>query len=73
MGKIKITIQGMHCASCGSNVERSLRKVSGVKNVSVSVMTRKGFVETEKDVSEEEIKKAVERAGGYKVVGIEKE
>lgn len=69
--KYKVTIQGMHCASCASNIERSLRKISGVKEVSVSLMTNKGFVETDKEISEDEIKKAVARAG-YKVVGIEK-
>jgi copper chaperone CopZ len=63
MKKVKITIEGMHCASCGSNIEKSLKKVRGVKEVSVSVMTKKGFVECEDSVPEEEIKKAVARAG----------
>ena len=71
MKKIKLTIQGMHCASCGSNIERSLKKVSGVKDATVSVMTRKGFVEADDKVSEEELKKAVSRAGNYKVLEIE--
>ena len=72
MKKIKITISGMHCASCASNIERSLKKVQGVKQVSVSLMTNKGFVETEDAVSDEELKKAVARAG-YKALNIEKE
>ena len=69
MKKIKITISGMHCASCASNIERSLKKISGVKGVSVSLMTNKAFVDSEDNVSEEELKKAVARAG-YKVVSI---
>ena len=70
MKKFKVTIEGMHCASCANNIERSVGKVSGVKNASVSVLTRKGVVEAEDSVSNEEIKKAVSRTG-YKVVNIE--
>lgn len=70
MKKIKITIEGMHCASCGSNIERSLCKVPGVKGAVVSVMTKKGFVECEDNVPSEELKKAVARAG-YKAVHLE--
>ena len=71
MKKVKILIQGMHCASCASNIERSLKKVSGVKEVSVSLMTHKGVVEAEDSVKDQELKKAVERTG-YKVVNIER-
>ena len=71
MKKIKLTIQGMHCASCASNIERSLKKVSGVKEASVSLMLNKGTVEADDSVPEEELKKAVARAG-YKVAKAEK-
>jgi len=70
--KKKITISGMHCASCASNVERSLKKLGGIKSVSVSLLTKKGFIESDRDISDEEIKKAVSRTG-YKVEAIEKE
>ena len=69
MKKYKITISGMHCASCAGNVERSLRKVNGVKNLSVSLMTNKAIVEAEDSVSEEALKQAVARTG-YKAVEI---
>lgn len=74
MKKVKLTISGMHCASCASNVERSLRKVPGVKEVSVSLMLKKGMLELEEsaNVPDEELKKAVARTG-YKVIGVEKE
>ena len=72
MKKFKLSIQGMHCASCAGNVERSLRKVAGVKNVSVSLMLNKGTVEVEDGVSEEALKKAV-AVTGYKVSGIQEE
>ncbi len=71
MKKYKITISGMHCASCAGNVERSLRKVPGVKNISVSLMTNKSIVEAEDSVSEEELIKAIAKTG-YKVVEIQK-
>ena len=71
MKKLKLTIQGMHCASCASNIERSIKKVPGVKSCSVSLMTNKGFVEAEDNVTEDDMKKAVARAG-YKVLNVEK-
>lgn len=70
MKKVKIEIEGMHCASCASNIERSLKKVNGVKDAIVSVMTRKGFVECDSNVTDEELKHAVKRAG-YNLVRIE--
>ena len=70
MKKIKLMIEGMHCASCASNIERSLKKVDGVKEANVNLMLRKGFVEAEDKVSNDELKKAVSRAG-YKVASIE--
>ena len=72
MKKLKLTISGMHCASCASNIERSLKKVNGVKNANVSLMTNKGFVEAEDSVSDDELKQAVSRTG-YKLINVEKE
>ncbi|MBS3083825.1 heavy-metal-associated domain-containing protein [Candidatus Pacearchaeota archaeon] len=70
MKKLKLAIEGMHCSSCSSNIERSLKKVAGVKEASVSLMLKKGTVEAEDNVDVEELKKAVVRAG-YKVSKIE--
>ena len=70
MKKRKLIIEGMHCASCAMNIERSLKKVSGVKEANVSLMLKKGIVEIEDSVSDDELKKAVARAG-YKVAKIE--
>ena len=68
--KKKILIEGMHCASCSSNIERSLKKIPGVKEVLISLITKKAVVETDEEVSDEELKKAVTRAG-YKIISIE--
>ena len=70
MRKLKLSIDGMHCASCASNVERSLKKIKGVKEASISLMLKKGTIEAEDSVSEEEIKKAVSKVG-YKIIKIE--
>ena len=64
--KKKILIEGMHCASCASNIERSLKKISGIKEVSISMMTNKAIVEFDKNISDEELINAVKRVG-YKV------
>lgn len=72
MKKIKMEISGMHCASCAANIERSLKKVGGVKGVTVSLLLKKGTVECEDNVREEEIKHAVKRAG-YNVEKMSKE
>lgn len=68
--KTKLTIEGMHCASCASNVEKSLKKVPGVKEASVSLMLKKAILETDTNTSQEDLKKAVARVG-YKVSKIE--
>ncbi len=65
MKKAVIEIQGMHCASCAKNIERSLKKVKGVRSSNVSLMTNKAFVELENSVEEEELKKAISRIGNY--------
>lgn len=70
MKKIKISIEGMHCASCAGNIEKSVSKVVGVKSCSVTLMLKKGTVECEDDVNVEDIKKAVSKVG-YKVTKVE--
>jgi len=74
MKKIKLTIHGMHCASCANNIEKSLKKIPGIKEANVSLMTKKGILEIEENsnISDEEFKKAVAKVG-YKLVGIERE
>ena len=68
--KLKLTIEGMHCASCAANIERAVKKVGGVREVVVSLMTNKAFIEADEKADKEEIKKAVGKVG-YKVVNLE--
>ena len=69
MKKVKIEIVGMHCASCASNIERSLKKTPGVKSANVSLLLKKGTAECEDSVTKEELEKAVKRTG-YNVKSI---
>ena len=70
MKKAKLTIHGMHCSSCASNIERSLKKTQGVKSANVSLLLKKAMVELENSVSEQDLKTAVKRAG-YEVKSVE--
>ena len=71
MIKIKMTLSGMHCGSCASNIERAVSKIKGVKTISVRMMTHTGVVEAEDFVTDYDLEKAVSRAG-YKVMKIER-
>jgi P-type Cu+ transporter len=68
--KIKLTIEGMHCASCASNVERAVKKIKGVSSASVSVMTNKAIIEAEDNLNPEELKKVISSVG-YKVIQVQ--
>ena len=63
MKKIKINVEGMHCTSCANILEKSLSKVKGIKEININVIMGKAFLETEDNVTEEEIRKAVKNPG----------
>ena len=54
-------IKGMDCASCAVHIEKKLSKTSGVQKVTVNYLTGQATVEG--DVSDENIKNAVESVG----------
>ena len=67
MEKISLPVEGMTCASCVARVEKSIKKVDGVKDVAVNLASEKATISLDKSkVNIAEIKKAVEEAG-YKV------
>ena len=68
--KIKLSILGMHCGSCASNIEKALRKVKGIMGVSVSSVMNKAFVDADDNVNVNDLKQAISKAG-YKVVKVE--
>ncbi|MCX8181902.1 MAG: heavy metal translocating P-type ATPase [Candidatus Methanomethyliaceae archaeon] len=66
--RVVMEIEGMHCATCASLIEKSIRQIDGVSNVEVSFGSNSALVEYEGDkVNLRSITKAVEDAG-YKVV-----
>jgi Cu+-exporting ATPase len=65
MKKVVINIQGMHCASCAKNIEKSLKEVKGIRDANVSIMTNKALVEIDDSVKEKELKDAISKIGNY--------
>ena len=62
----RLTIEGMHCASCAQAVEKALRSVEGVVAASVNLLTEQAAVTHAGKVSREDLVAAVE-AAGYRV------
>ncbi len=60
-------ISGMDCASCAITIEKSLKRVPGVKNVAVIFATDKVAIEYEESVSEDVLIKVVADLG-YKLI-----
>ena len=60
-------IEGMHCASCAINIEKSVKKLPNIKSATVNFATKKLYIEGNPE--DEEIKKAVSKIGDYKVIG----
>ncbi|MDD4504523.1 MAG: copper ion binding protein [Clostridiaceae bacterium] len=67
--KKQINIEGMSCGHCVKHVEGALREVSGVIKVDVNLEGKYAIVELEKEVSDSELKNAVEEVG-YDVAAI---
>lgn len=62
--RIQLSLSGMHCSSCAGLIERSLKKVPGVKEANVNFAAEKAsvlFDETQS--SRESLLKAVEKTG----------
>lgn len=59
----KFKVSGMTCASCQAHVEKAVKKVDGVNNVSVSLLTNSMVVDTVESMDLNKITKAVSNAG----------
>ena len=64
--KTVLEVKGMHCTGCAQTVEKSLKKVPGVEDASVTFATEKAVVVHRPEVSAEQLAEAV-RAAGYDV------
>ena len=63
-----VTIEGMTCEHCKARVESRLNELDGV-SAKVNLKRKTAVVSMEKEVEDEEIKKAIENVG-YEVIEI---
>lgn len=59
----KVHIKGMHCRSCEILVEDELKRISGVKRVSVSHQTGVAHIMCSCELDDQSVAKAIENAG----------
>jgi len=67
MKKLRFGISGMHCASCVTLNEQSLRQVRGVTEASVNFAAREAAVEYDENMAKEEDLFAAVEKNGYRV------
>ena len=65
-----IAIEGMMCNGCVNRVKNSLEQIDGVQEVNVSLEDKKAIVTLNANVSNDELKSAVEDLD-FKVTSIE--
>ena len=54
--KMKFKIKGIDCANCAAELERTIQKIDGVTEASLSFMTEKLVMEIEDDRKDEVLK-----------------
>ena len=64
-----VSIEGMSCGHCVRHVEEALKEVEGVVGVVVDLKGKNAVVEMSQELSDGQIKEAIEEAG-YDVVEI---
>ncbi len=70
---VKLRIEGMTCASCVNNIESSLRKINGIREITVNLTTETALVRYDRNViTIKEIIKSIERIG-FKAAFIDRE
>lgn len=64
MKKINIPIGGMTCAACSARIEKVLKKMDGINEVSINLAAERGnVVFDDSAIKYEDIKRAIERIG----------
>lgn len=61
--RLEFNIKGMHCSSCVSVIEKSLKKIEGVKEANVNLATESGIVICETEVPSKKIKDTLRKVG----------
>ncbi|MDU6877497.1 heavy-metal-associated domain-containing protein [Clostridium tepidum] len=67
--KMKVSIEGMSCMHCVSHVEEALSGLKGISNINVSLKGKFAEFDSTGEVSENDIKSAIEDFG-YEFKGI---
>ena len=57
-------VYGMSCNNCRTHVEEALKKVDGVKNVSVNLERAEAVIEMESHIPLEKFQEALKNEGG---------
>lgn len=66
--KASISVMGMTCVSCAKTIERSLKKVKGVKDANINFAAEKAFVKYDPAVVKmSDLEEAIESAGYHAV------
>ena len=60
---IELSIEGMTCASCVGRVEKALKKIEGVQQVTVNLATERAWVQGNAQVQSSDLIQAVKKAG----------
>lgn len=68
--KKKLLIEGMSCGHCVAHVEEALKELGGITFVTVSLEEKNAVIESANEISEENLREAIDEAG-YELVGIE--
>jgi P-type Cu+ transporter len=66
-------IKGMHCASCVNVIERSLRKIDGVKEATVNLANESGCIVCDEKIPEKKIQQAMKKVGYEAVFNVSDE
>ena len=69
--KKTLKIEGMMCANCERHVVKALEALPGVESASASHTDGTASVELGAEVSDSDLRKAVEEEAGYRLLGIE--
>ena len=67
-----LNIEGMVCMNCVKHVEKALRELAGISEVTVSLAEKSARIQLNGDVSDAMLKEAVEDAG-YQLISIQQE
>ena len=63
MKQATITLQGMHCASCGDHITKQLQALEGIKQVKVDAVKQVCTLTCADPVKEVDLRLAVKKAG----------